>query len=307
MIMKFFIQKIGFTLVFIIMCFQLVLAQESGSISGIVTEKGTNTPIINAVITVLNANDSVKVSAAETDVTGSFKFESLPFGDYRLEVTMIGYNSAVVRGITLSKENPDYSIKSISLSQGITETEEILVEGEKSAIEFQADRKVFNVENQPITQGGSAIDVLKNIPSISVDNDGNVSLRGSTNVKITVDGKPFGLQGQNRSTILDQIPANQISSIELITNPGAKFDAEGTSGVINIILKKSENFGYNGNIVLSTGTQDKYTGSINLNAKKSNWNVYGNYDYRQMDFNMNGGFQRYNFIDPNAAYLDQNS
>ncbi|HCA43088.1 MAG TPA: hypothetical protein DEP28_07530 [Bacteroidetes bacterium] len=307
MFMKFIIQKSGFFLLFTFLGFFSANAQETGSISGMVTEKGTTNPISNAIITVYNSEDSSKSGATESDATGNFKIESLSLGNYRVEVTMIGYNTAVVRGITLTKDNPNYVIKSVSLSQGMTETEEIVVESEKSAIEFQADRKVFNVENQPITQGGSAIDVLKNIPSISVDNDGNVSLRGSTNVKITVDGKPFGLQGQNRSTILDQIPANQISSIELITNPGAKFDAEGTSGVINIILKKSDNFGYNGNIVLSTGTQDKYTGSLNLNAKKSNWNVYGNYDYRQMDFNMRGGFQRYNFIDPNAAYLDQNS
>ena len=191
-----------------------------------------------------------------SDINGKFTVENIPFGSYKVEVNIIGYSTAIVKGIEISSDNSKVDVKTVSLKQGITSTDEILVESEKSAIEFQADRKVFNVENQPITQGGSAVDVLKNIPSISVDNDGNVSFRGSTNVRITVDGKPFGLQGQNRSTILEQIPANQISSVELISNPGAKFDAEGTSGVINIILKKSDTFGYNGSTILSTGTQD---------------------------------------------------
>lgn len=282
-------------------------SNETGSVTGIVVERGTNTPVQDVTVTLFKSEDSSKVGGANTDAAGMFVITGVPYGNYKLEVNLIGYGTAVVRGIVVSKDNPNANVNTISLRAGITETEEIVVETEKSAIEFKADRKIYNVDGQMVTQGGSAADVLKNIPSVSVDNDGNISLRGNTNVRITVDGKPFGLQGQNRSTILQQIPANQIASIEVMTNPGAKFDAEGVSGVINIILKKSDNFGYNGSLQLNTGTQDKYTGSLNLNARQSDFNFYGNYDFRRFNSPVTGDVTRYNYIDPDAYYLDQNN
>jgi iron complex outermembrane receptor protein len=172
----------------------------------------------------------------------------------------------------------------LKLKSGTTTTEEIVVESEKSDIELKPDRRVFNVEKNLNVTGGSAIDVLKNIPSVSVDVDGNVTLRGNSNVKIIIDGKPFGINSNNMNTMLEQIPANQISSIELITNPGAKFDAEGASGIINIVMKKNDGFGYNGNFTLNAGTKDKYNGSFNLNVKNKGLNLFGGYDYRLNNF-----------------------
>lgn len=300
-------KKLALLLILVFMGTGTVFSQQTGSITGMVVDRDTKTPVQDATITLFNSNDSSKIGGAATDAAGMFVISGIPYGTYKLEVNMIGYGTAVVRGITVSSDKPNANVNTISLRAGITETEEIVVETEKSPIEFKADRKVFNVEGQMITQGGSAVDVLKNIPSVSVDNDGNVSLRGSTNVKITVDGKPFGLQGQNRSAILEQIPANQIASIELITNPGAKFDAEGVSGVINIILKKSDNLGYNGSMQLNAGTQDKYTGSLNLNVRKSDINAFGSYDFRRFNTPLTGDVTRYNYIDPSAYYLDQNT
>lgn len=282
-------------------------SNETGSVTGMVVDRDTKTPVQDATITLLKSDDSSKVGGANTDAAGMFVISGVPYGSYKLEVNMIGYGTAVVKGITVSKDNPAANVNTISIRAGITETEEIVVETEQSPIELKADKKIFNVEGQMITQGGSAADILKNIPSVSVDNDGNISLRGSTNVRITVDGKIFGLQGQNRSTILQQIPASQIASIEVITNPGAKYDAEGVTGIINIVLKKTDNLGYNGSMQLNAGTRDKYTGSLNLNVKKSDVNVFGSYDYRKSNSPVTGDITRYNFIDPSAYYLDQNS
>jgi outer membrane receptor protein involved in Fe transport len=282
-------------------------AQETGSVTGVVVDRDTKTPVEGATVTLFKSDDSTKIGGANTDATGTFTITGVLYGNYKLEVNMIGYGTAVVRGFVVSKDNPSANVNTVSLRAGITETEEILVETDKAPIEFKADKKVFNVEGQMITQGGSAADILKNIPSVSVDNDGNISLRGSTNVRITVDGKVFGLQGENRSTILQQIPANQVASIEVITNPGAKYDAEGISGIINIVMKKTDNLGYNGSIQANAGTQDKYTGSLNLNVRKSDVNVFGSYDFRRFNSPLTGDVTRYNYIDPSAYYLDQNS
>ncbi|MEO6693892.1 MAG: outer membrane beta-barrel family protein, partial [Ignavibacteria bacterium] len=167
------------------------------------------------------------------------------------------------------------------------------------------DKKIFNVSEDLTTQGGTALDALKNIPSIQVDLDGNVSLRGSQSVKILVDGKPFGLEGANRNIVLQQIPANSIESIELITNPSAKYNPEGTSGILNIILKKNSEGGYNGNLTLNAGTRDKYNGSINLNYKKDKYNIFGSYSYSNQSNKIEGSSFRQNLFSSTATFIDQ--
>jgi hypothetical protein len=136
------------------------------------------------------------------------------------------------------------------------------------------------------SQGGTLIDLLKEVPSVNVDQDGNVSLRGSQGVKIMIDGRPFGLEGQGRNIILEQIPASDVESIELITNPSAKYEAEGTAGIINVVLKKNKprGFGYNGNLGVNIGSGDKYNGQFSINLRKNKLSVYGNYSYNMRNF-----------------------
>jgi len=273
-------------------------AQENGTgkITGKVTDKDNNTPVQSAAVKLLNSSDSSLVAGTETDASGIFTLDKVAFGKYSVVVEYIGYSIGIAKNITLSADKPSQSLD-FKLKSGSTTTEEIVVETEKSPIELQADRRVFNVENMGVT-GGSAIDVLKNIPSVSVDVDGNLTLRGNGNVKIIVDGKPFGLGGANLSTLLDQIPANLIASIEVISNPGAKFDAEGVSGIINIVMKKNEGVGYNGNVTVNAGTRDKYNGSLVLNVKNKGLNVFGNYDYRLNNFFVEGNGLRTNYLNP---------
>ncbi|MEO8666732.1 MAG: TonB-dependent receptor [Ignavibacteria bacterium] len=289
--------KVMYSLVLVILFFltNSIYAQ-NGKISGSVVDKSTNTPIEAVSVALLKGSDSTVVTGTETDAQGKFALSQLPFGTYNLRVTIVGYSKAVLKGIVINTDKPEAILEPISLKSGETETEEIVVEGERSAIEFKGEKKIFNVEKGMNVQGGSAVDVLKNIPSVAVDADGNISLRGNQNVKILVDGKPFGLSNsENRNSVLDQIPANMIESIELVTNPSAKYEAESSAGIINIKLKKKEGLGYNGTMVLNAGSRDKYNGSLNLNFRKDKFNFFGNYDYRLYNYIIEGENSRDNF------------
>lgn len=279
---------------------------DKGKITGKVTDKDNNAPIQSASVKLLNAKDSTLVTGTETDANGDFTLDKVPFGKYSVLVELTGYSKSYAHGITIDGNNPA-QILELKLKSGTTTTDEIVVESEKSDIELKPDRRVFNVEKNMNVTGGSAIDVLKNIPSVSVDVDGNVTLRGNANVKIIIDGKPFGINSGNMNTMLEQIPANQISSIELITNPGAKFDAEGASGIINIVMKKNDGIGYNGNLSINAGTRDKYNGSFNLNVKNKGLNLFGSYDYRLNNFFIEGNGDRNNFLNSTYAFTNQSS
>lgn len=276
---------------------------ETGTISGVVLDRSTGQPLESAVISVFK--DSTKIKGAETDAQGKYTVQ-VPYGTYRVEINYIGYSVATISKVTISAGKPDIALNTVQLKQGSAMTEEIEVETERSSMELLPDKKVFNVGDDIVNNGGNATDVLKVVPSVSVDIDGNVSLRGSGNVKILVDGKPSGLDGQSEADILQQIPANMIQRIELITNPSAKYEAESSSGIINIVLKKDTKiFGYSGNFSLGAGTKDKYNGSANLTMKTNKLNIYGNYNYRLFNFGMNGNSQRQDLYD--NTFLNQNS
>src|SRR5437868_7844337 len=280
-------------------------SQENGTISGVVLDRSTGQPLEAAVIGVFKMQDSAKVKGAETDPGGKYSVQ-VPYGLYKIEINYIGYNIAVINRVAITANKPNVILDTVKLRQGSATTEEIEVTSERSSMELLPDKKVFNVGQDIVNNGGSATDVLKNIPSVSVDVDGNVSLRGSGNVKILVDGKPSGLDGSSKADILQQIPANMIESIELVTNPSAKYEAESSAGIINIVLKKNtQSVGYSGNFSLGAGTQDKYNGSANLTLKTDKFNIYGNYNYRLFNFGMNGTSSRQDLF--NNTFLNQTS
>lgn len=283
--------------------FSFAQISDKGKVQGVVIDNHTNKPVES--VTVRLMKDSSVVKGTATDADGKFLIDNVPFGMFNLVVEYIGYKENIVKNVLLESKNPSIDLGTIKLNADSYTTEEIKVESEKSAIELTADKKVFDVEKALPTQGGNAIDVLKKLPSVSVDADGNVSLRGSQNVKILLNGKPAGLDGPNRTTILEQIPANQIANIEMITNPGAKYEAERETGIINIVLKKNDDLGYNGNLTLNGGTHDKYYTSLGFNVKKNKVNIYGNYDYRIYNSLSTGSSDRTNFL--LNTYLNQNS
>ncbi len=285
----------------------IVIAQDSGNgtITGTVYDKNSGSPIEEAGVSIYNITDSVNVVAgANTDPSGNFVISNVPNGEYYATVNLIGYSTAVVRGITITNEKSAINIGKILLKPGETITDEILVEEETPEVQITAEKKIFNVSKDLTLKGGNALDALRNVPSVSIDQDGNVSLRGSEGVKITVDGKPYGLDGPNRANLLRSISADNIESIEVINNPSAKYEAEGISGIINIITKKNDGFGYNGTVTLSTSSGDKYNGSFSGNLKKDNMNIFVDYSHNIWTSNFNSSSTRQVFFNSSFPFYD---
>ncbi len=300
--------------VFLIIClfsnslfFNPLFAQNTkGKITGVVIDKATGIPVEAADVRLTSADDSSFVTGTATDAGGNFLLEVLKPGRFVLNVRMLGYNSTSVNEIILNRRKNEINLDTIRIKSGSEiQTDVIEIEAQKSPIEFSADKKIFNVSEDITVTGGNALDVLKNVPSVQVDVDGNVSLRGSQNVKILVDGKPFGLEGSNRSAVLQQIPANSVESVELMTNPSAKYNPEGISGILNIILKKKTDAGYNGSFTANAGTNDKYSGSVNLNYKTDKINFSGSYNYNNQRNVMTGSSLRQNFFPGTAEFIEQ--
>jgi ferric enterobactin receptor len=207
---------------------------------------------------------------------GFFKLDVKP-GTYFLQAEFISYRAAYVEGITLTKKEPFRNVGTMSLQPDAEILAEVEVRAQKSQTTLALDKKVFNVGKDLANKGGNAADLLDNVPSVTVDLEGNVNLRGSGNVRILVNGKPSGLVGFSNSNGLRQIPATLIDRIEVITNPSARYEAEGMAGIINIILKKEEQRGFNGSVEGTVGYPDNYGVSANVNYRTDRLNFFGTY------------------------------
>lgn len=275
-----------------------------GKISGIVIDKSSGSPLENATVQLFRMKDSSLVTGGATEASGTFLIENIPGGRYNVLISFIGYNNINAKNIAINSKSPEVDLGTLKMSTSNDyTTEEIEVTSEKPLMEMDFDKKVYNVEKNLVTQSGTATDVLKNIPSVSVDADGNVSVRGSSNVRILINGKPSSLLGGQDNNVLDQIPSDNIEKVEVINNPSARYDAEGDVGIINIVLKQQQDIGYNGTINLNAGTGDKYNTSINLNLRKGNIGFFANYSFRSNRDNMNGNSFRENFLSDSLHYL----
>jgi outer membrane receptor protein involved in Fe transport len=277
-----------------------------GTIKGILKDKETRSPIESAVIRLLTSKDSILVTGTETAQNGEFKL-AVPYGSYKLKISYIGYHSLDIDEIEINARNSIRNLDTLFLNSNNTSTKEIEVTAEEDFMKIAIDKKIFNVEKSLITQGGTATDVLKNIPSVTVDADGNVSLRGSTNVRFLINGKQSGIIGNDPANSLQQIPSSSIERVEIMDNPSAKFEPDGMSGIINIIMKKTDESGYRAGINLNTGVGDKYNASFNFNYKNKKFNIFGSENLRY--FNMSGtgvSFRQNNFSD-SLFYFDQDS
>jgi ferric enterobactin receptor len=241
-----------------------------GKVSGRIIDSVSGQPVEYASVSLAREADKKEINGTTTDDKGLFELNNIPEGAYRLVVYFVGYQTGIRANIVISKENPFVFIKDFSLSNKRSTLKEVTVSAEKSLIENKIDKMVYNAENDLTSQGGVATDILKKIPQVSVDVDGNVELQGNSNIRFLINGKPSTIFGNSLADVLASIPASQISSIEVITSPGAKYDAEGTGGIINILLRKSTAQGFNGNVSLSAGTRLE-NGSLNLNARKGHF------------------------------------
>lgn len=278
---------------------------KKGKLTGIVIDGETSAPIESATVQLYSQKDSSLVTGASSDKTGSFTLEP-HFGRFYLKISFIGYNNTIVNNIRINPQTPEVNAGTLKLSAGNEMTTKVIeVEAEVNPFENQLDKKVYNVEKTIVSESGSAVDVLKNVPSVTVDADGNVSLRGSSNVKILINGRPSAMLGNDPSSVLEQIPSKMIETIEIMTNPSSKFDPEGTAGIINIVLKKQQDDGYNGNISVNAGTRDKYNTSINLNVRKNKFNFFGSYNYRLFNMYGNGATNKQTLFNDSTFFNSQ--
>lgn len=247
------------------------------TISGKVIEKGTNQPLEYATI-VFENNITKQLSGGITDENGDFKFE-VTTGKYNVRAEFISFKSIK---LAQTEFNSDVNLGVIAMEPDVAQLNEIEVVAEKSTVEIKLDKRVYNVGKDMMVKGGTVSDVLDNVPSVTVDAEGTVALRGNENVKILIDGKPSGLAGINIADALKLLPADAVEKVEVITNPSARYDAEGGGGIINIVLRKGKANGVNGSVMVNAGDPETYGTSINLNKKSNNYNLFSNigYNYR---------------------------
>ena len=266
-------------LVFLLFCSTLA-AQSGGKalVKGKLTDAATGTPLGYASVRILQVPENKLVNGALSDESGFFSID-LPFGAYVAEIEFIGFELHKTDGFSLSKEDAVHDLGTIPLAATSSNLDEVVVTAEKSTMVLALDKKIFNVGKDLANAGGSATDILTNIPSVSVDPDGSVKLRGSDNVRILIDGKPSGLVSFKGGSGLQQLQASMIERVEIITNPSARYEAEGSAGIINIVLKKDTKKGFNGSFELTTGYPANYGAAANLNYRHRKINFFINYGF----------------------------
>jgi len=247
-------------------------AQTTGRIDGTLLDAASQQPLPFAGVLLLRATDSTFVTGAQSLESGAFALEKVPLGRYILKATVVGYRTGR-RAVALSSAAPELHLGPLRLRTAATKLAEVVVQGQRAIVTDNLDKKVIDVTKDLTATGGTAVDALQNVPSVTVDQSGAVSLRGSTNVRILVDGKPTGVT-------LDQLPASSIQTIEVVTNPSSRYDAEGSAGIINIVLKKERRDGLNGQASATAGTGGKYNTSLSLNYHRGRLNWFGSYDWR---------------------------
>ena len=262
-------------LVFIIVTEKSLFSQTGNrsfaTITGKVTDGLTSDPMEAATISVTEAATGSIIKGTIANSAGIFTIHDLPFGVYDIGISFIGYKEFRIKSVTLSK---DLSLGTIIMSPADFSLKEVMVVSDKPVIENRLDKIVYNVSSDITSQGTLAIDVLRKVPFVTVDANGNVELQGNSNIQFLINGKTSSIFGNNLADALASIPASQISSIEAITNPGAKYDLQGTGGVINIVLHENRFWGASGNVNLSAGTRNQ-NGSVNLSVRQGKFGVNG--------------------------------
>ena len=260
-----------------------------GSVSGTLVEEGTGQPVPFSDVLLLRAADSTFVAVAQTSEQGGFRALALPYGTYIMRVQDLNYR-VLRRRVHLTAAAPTANFPGLKLTAATaTKLSEVVVTGQKATVVEELGKRVINVEKDLGSIGGTAANVLQNVPSVSVDASGVVSMRGTSNITILIDGKPAGVSnGGSGGQRLDQIPASRIAQVEVITNPSAKYDAAGGGGVINLITKKDHKEGTNGTAAVQLGTQDKYAGTLSLNRKQGKVNWQAAYDGRDVTYQSHG-------------------
>ncbi len=253
-----------------------------GKISGVVTDASTSKPVEFANVVLYNSGKEKPLDGTLTDEKGSFKLKNIKNGKYKIIISFLGYKDYIADSIEISDKKLSADLGMIRFTVGAQTLKEVNVEAEQSLIETKIDRIVYNAEKDLTSKGGNAADVMRRVPMVSVDLDGNVMLQGTANIKVLINNKPSSIMASSIADALKMIPADEVEKVEVITSPSAKYDAEGTGGIINIITKKKNIQGISGSVNASVGTRSS--------------NLFSNVNYRKDRFGTGinlGGFGYY--------------
>ncbi len=281
-----------------------------GRISGNVIDSVSKEPMDYTTITLFRATGKSPLTGMLTDEKGNFKLDNIKPGTYRIEISFVGYPTKTVNNVITTLSKPDKNLGTILVPPGNKKLAEVQITGAKSLIENRIDKIVYNAEKDLTSAGGNATDVLQKVPLVAVDINGNVSLRGDGNVRVLINGKPSGATSSNLADVLKSLPADQIKTIEVITSPSAKYDAEGTAGILNIITKTSNISGISGSVSGGVGTrQNNGNASLSYNQNRFSLtaNLGGNLTWPQTsitDFNQAFNAGSTNTIQDNAGTSD---
>ncbi|MFD2550785.1 TonB-dependent receptor domain-containing protein [Bizionia sediminis] len=284
--------KLILSLSFIFLTVYNVAAQtkKEVTVTGKVFEKATSAPLEYATVAFINNAENRIVTGGITDQTGAFSIR-VPSGTYNITIEFIGFDKLTIPNQTLTANK---NLGTIGLAENAQSLDEVEIIAETTTVEIKLDKKIYNVGKDLTVRGGTVSDVLDNVPSVAVDVEGNVSLRGNENVRILINGKPSGLVGLNSTDALRQLPAESIERVEVITSPSARYDAEGTAGILNIILRRSKLQGFNGAITTNIGYPNSAGVSGNINYRTGDVNIFNttSYDYREAPGN-SSSYTRY--------------
>lgn len=287
-------------------CSGYALPDASGLVKGKVIDSKSKEALEFVNVSIKKKGSDQIVKGATTDLDGNFIIGNLAPGTYVVNVSYIGY-TPYEKEFTINPNQKSVSLRMIPLAEDSQMLGEVQVVGQKPQMRFDIDKKVFNVDQNIASSGGSASDVLSNIPSVDVDNEGEVSLRGNSSVTIWINGKASGLSADNRAEILEQMPAESIENIEVITNPSAKYSPEGTAGIINIVLKEDRKAGYYGSAQAGADTDGGYNASANINYSSGKVEAYANLGYRERRMKGGGYTDRLNIGETDTTFLNQTS
>ena len=276
----------------------ILLGQESSNpgtflVYGKILEVETNQPLEYATI-ILKNTETKKITGGITDQSGNFNIQTSK-GIYDIRVEFLSYET---KKFLSQKIASNKNLGTIRLEENGNNLDEIIVISEKSTVDIRLDKKIYNIGKDMTVRGGTAADVLDNVPSVNIDPEGTISLRGNESVRILVDGKPSALIGLNDTNTLRQLPSDAIERVEVITSPSARYDSEGTAGIINIILRKGKTSGFNGSANATLGDPKNYQSALNLNLRSNNINLFSNISYN------NGGSP--GIFDSDITYLTNN-
>ncbi|HPB52856.1 MAG TPA: carboxypeptidase-like regulatory domain-containing protein, partial [Saprospiraceae bacterium] len=248
------------------MPFNMMQTKGKGRISGGVVDSISKQEIEFVSVAVYRQGNSTPVDGALTDKSGMFNIKELKNGVYDVHINFLGYQNKVISNIKVSDSIPDQMLGKIYISPESKLLNEVVVTGEQGLVENKIDRMVYNAGKDISNKGGNAADVLRKVPTLSVDLDGNLSMRGSSSIRVLINGKPSAVMASSVADALKMIPSDEIDKVEVLTSPGAKYDAEGSAGIVNIITKRKTIKGFSGNVTISAGTRSAF-GGANANLK----------------------------------------